>query len=266
MKKIKIYKNDTEISKNTEKLLIEKLRFFDVAITDELTEDCDLLICIGGDGAFLEAIHNYGFPEVPIIGINTGHLGFFQEISPHELDLFIDNYFNNNRYQIQTLSLVEADVSFENEKKTVYGINEVVIKGRNTTAIHLSISIGDKFIERCSGDGILVATAAGSTAYNYSLGGAIVDPRLKLLQVTPIAPMNTIAYRSFTSSILLPADLPIGVVPEESRDDTIFIINDGIQHRFKDVKKVDLRFSDKRINLLRFEDYYFWDKVKTKFL
>ena len=65
-------------------------------------------------------------------------------------------------------------------------------------------------IEKFSGDGILVATSAGSTAYNYSLGGSIVDPRLKLLQVTPIAPMNTTAYRSFTSSILLPSDLTIG--------------------------------------------------------
>ena len=90
------------------------------------------------------------------------------------------------------------------------------IKGSDSYSIHLNISIGGSFIERFSGDGLLIATPAGSTAYNYSLGGSIVDPRLKILQVTPIAPMNTTAYRSFTSSILLPSDLSLGVVPDLS--------------------------------------------------
>lgn len=266
MKKIKIYKNDTELSKKTEQLLLSKIGNYDIEVSEKLTNDCDLLVCIGGDGAFLEAMQLYQFPKVPVIGINTGHLGFFQEISIDEIDVFLDNLFSGS-YQIQTFNLVEATITFEDDSESVlYGVNEIVIKGRNTTAIHLSISIGDKFIERCSGDGILVATAAGSTAYNYALGGAIVDPRIKLLQVTPIAPMNTTAYRSFTSSILLPSDLPLGVVPEDMRDDIIYIINDGISHACSGVKKVDVRFSEKTVRLLRFEHYYFWDKVKSKFL
>lgn len=264
---IKLYTNDTELSIRTEKVLREKLEANGFMIADELTDECELLVCIGGDGAFLESIHMYNYPAVPIIGINTGHLGFFQEISLDQLDLFIEHY-KEGKYQTQTLNMVAAKITLPHRTLYLNGLNEIVIKGRNTHAIHLSISIGGKFIEKCSGDGILVATAAGSTAYNYSLGGAIVDPRIKLLQVTPIAPMNTTAYRSFTSSILLPCDLELGVVPEpeDTRDDTMFIINDGIQHRYNNVKNIEIKFSNKEITLLRFEHYYFWDKVKSKFL
>ena len=120
-------------------------------------------------------------------------------------------------------------------------------------------------IERFSGDGLLVATPAGSTAYNYSLGGSIVDPRLKLLQVTPIAPMNTTAYRSFTSSILLPAELSVGVLPEQN-DNRIFIVNDGIETGYSNVGSISLMISDTTVHLMRFKDYDFWSKVKTKFL
>ena len=118
---------------------------------------------------------------------------------------------------------------------------------------------------RFSGDGICVASPAGSTAYNYSLGGAIVDPRLKVLQVTPIAPMNTTAYRSFTSSILLPSDLYLGVVPEENYEE-IKVITDSVEHKFEKVKAINIKISDRVVNLVRFESYDFWDKVKTKFL
>lgn len=131
--------------------------------------------------------------------------------------------------------------------------------------MHLNICIEGEPIEKFSGDGILVATSAGSTAYNYSLGGSIVDPRLKLLQVTPIAPMNTTAYRSFTSSILLPAELSLSIVPELD-ENKIFIMNDGIQTGYSNVKKVVVTEAETIVQLLRLKNYNFWDKIKTKFL
>jgi NAD+ kinase len=133
-------------------------------------------------------------------------------------------------------------------------------------AIHLNISIGESFIERFSGDGILVSTPAGSTAYNYSLGGSIVDPRLTLLQVTPIAPMNTTAYRSFTSSVILPPDLSIRINPEYSGEQGLLIVPDGMEYLQQGVEEIYLEFSNSVVKLLRFENYDFWSKVKSKFL
>ncbi len=131
--------------------------------------------------------------------------------------------------------------------------------------MHFGIAIDGKPLERFSGDGILVATSSGSTAYNYSLGGSIVDPRLDLLQVTPIAPMNTTAYRSFTSSILLPAEVSLEIYPVYD-DNRIFILNDGKETGYSNVKDVKVEVSDTMVHLMRFKNYDFWNKVKTKFL
>lgn len=265
-KRIFIYANDSETSKNTEKQLRQKLDKSGFYVMQQYDDSADLLVCIGGDGTFLEAIHRYDFPAVPIIGINTGHLGFFQEIMPSMLDDFIFNY-NQGKYSLQPLSTVKVNVRANGESHDHVGLNEVVIRGDSTYSIHLNISIGGSFIERFSGDGILIATPAGSTAYNYSLGGSIVDPRLKLLQVTPIAPMNTTAYRSFTSSILLPSDLSLGIVPDRIDDSCkLCIVCDGASFEYKNIEEITVSFSDIEVNLMRFENYDFWTKVKSKFL
>ena len=101
-KRIYIYANDSETSKATEKQLKRKLDKSGFYIMPQYDESADLMVCIGGDGTFLEAIHRYDFPAVPIIGINTGHLGFFQEIMPSMLDDFIFNY-NQGKYSLQPL-------------------------------------------------------------------------------------------------------------------------------------------------------------------
>lgn len=265
-KKICIQSNGTEASRNTHSTLKTKLMSEGYTVTSHLDKNSELLVCIGGDGVILDTIHKYGFPKVPIIGVNTGHLGFFQEVESHQLDDFIFNY-KNGKYKLQSLSLVEATVTTKDgHSEKLKALNEIIIRGNNYYAAHLSISIDGSFIERFSGDGLLIATSAGSTAYNYSLGGSIVDPRLNLLQVTPIAPMNTTAYRSFTSSILLPYQLTLEVIPDDIRNKQSSIIADGICSIYEDVANVKVVVSKDKVNLLRFETYDFWNKVKTKFL
>lgn len=258
--------NDMPASRRTKELLMKKLEASGFSVSEKYTDTAELLVSIGGDGSTLDAIHEYDFPEIPIVGINTGHLGFFQEFYPEDLDQFIFNY-KEGCYSIQKLVTVQAIVTTEDgSRQTHTGLNEIVIRGSHSYSSHLNISIGDSFIERFSGDGILIASPAGSTAYNYSVGGSIVDPRLKLLQVTPIAPMNTTAYRSFTSSILLPSDMTLGVIPEYTKDHRTYILNDGDETMYKDIKSVTVGFSNKVISLIRFESYDFWNKVKSKFL
>ena len=265
-KNICIYSNESETSKKTEKKLRQKLDKSGYLVLNHYDKNADLLVCIGGDGTFLEAIHRFDFPTMPIIGINTGHLGFFQEIMPSMLDDFIFNY-SQGKYALQPLSTVKVTVRTKDGIHEHVGLNEVLVTGDSTRSIHLNISIGGSFIERFSGDGILIATPAGSTAYNYSLGGSIVDPRLKILQVTPIAPMNTTAYRSFTSSILLPSDLSLGIVPDHADDPRrLCIVYDGVSIEYTDIEDIEVSFSDIVVNLLRFENYDFWTKVKSKFL
>jgi NAD+ kinase len=111
-----------------------------------------------------------------------------------------------------------------------------------------------------------VYTSAGSSAYNYSLGGSIVDPRLELLQLTPIAPINSTAYRSFTSGILLPPDKSIGIFPEYPKSDDLLVTADGTEHEFHGPKSISLGIGEESVTILRFREYDFWDTVKKKLL
>ncbi|MBK5246909.1 MAG: NAD(+)/NADH kinase [Peptostreptococcaceae bacterium] len=264
-RKICIFRNGTQVSMKTQKILKCKLESNGFSVHTKFCEDAELIVCIGGDGAFLQTVHELNFPHIPIIGINTGHLGFFQEIQPNQLDDFILNY-KQGKYSIQLLSTVKATTTIDGKEVVHRGLNEIIIRGDMSYSIHLNISIGGSFIERFSGDGILVATPAGSTAYNYSLGGSIVDPRLNLLQLTPIAPMNTTAYRSFTSSILLPTDSSLGIEPEYTKNHGLQILVDGTQYSYGDIEHISIGVSTKEVKLLRFETYDFWSKVKSKFL
>lgn len=264
-RKINIFANSDSYSLEVRKLLRRKLQRSGFAVPGEYDPEAELIVSIGGDGAFLGTLHKYDFPHVPFLGINTGHLGFFQEIHPDELDEFVFLY-KQNRYNIQNLKTVKAIITDGDEEHKYKGLNEITIKASSSITVHLNISIGDSFIERFSGDGILVCTPAGSTAYNYSLGGSIVDPGLSILQITPIAPMNTTAYRSFTSSVVLPEELSVTIHPEQREGKGFLIVVDGMEHKHENISKIVLGFSKTEVRLMRFENYDFWTKVKTKFL
>ena len=264
-KKVYIHANITEMSKKIEKILRSKLVKSGLRVFEELTDDTELIICVGGDGTLLHLMQEKDFPDTPVVGINTGHLGFFQEILPDKIDDFIFKY-NEGQYSVQALSTVKATVVTEHGTFTHTALNEIAVKGEMTYPVHLNISINQSFIERFSGDGICVATPAGSTAYNYSLGGSIVDPGLELLQVTPIAPMKSIAYRSFTSSLVLPPDGKLNVLPCDESDRMLNVIFDGRLASYDDVQSITMELSSRKVNLVRFDDSNFWDKVKNRFL
>ena len=262
---IHVVSNDKPLSKETSRVLKRKLEKNGFHIVDDFDPKADLIICVGGDGSFLNTLHRYSFPEIPVIGVNTGHLGFFQELSPYQLDEFIFRYEKGD-YIIQELQLLEAAICTRTSCIEVMAVNEITIKGYMSRTVHLNISLNDSFLEKFSGDGILVATPSGSTAYNYSLGGSIIDPNLNLLQITPIAPINTTAYRSFTSSFIVPEDVTIKIHPEYTFENSVIIVADGTEHKYKEIVEINLKMSDMRAKLLRLKNYDFWNKVKEKFL
>ncbi len=265
-KLINIITNGTDRSLQIALEVKDKFESRGYTVSEDFTHDAILTVTIGGDGLFLDSIQDHDLPEMPFVGINTGHLGFFQEVTVDEIDHFLENYEKGD-YAIQELPLVKVTVHSKDGITEHYGINEISLRGPHISLIHLDISIGESFIESFSGDGILVATPAGSTAYNYSLGGSIVDPRLKMLQMTPIAPNNTTAYRSFTSSLMLPPELTLGVKPDLDKDnDYMYVVYDGCEHMYEKVSNISIGFSDKKITLIRFEGYNFWEKVMSKFL
>lgn len=265
-KKIYIFSNNKEISVNTLNRFTNSLTKRGWEILPEYSADADILACIGGDGTFLSFVHKLQFPKAPIIGINTGHLGFFQEAMPQTLDKVIDA-IENNDYQIQNIRPIDCKIFTDRNTYTRIGINEVLIRGTYSHISQSEIKIDETKIQDFSGDGILVSTPVGSTAYNYSLGGSLVSPDLNVLQLTPVAPMNTNAYRCFRSSVLLPATETITIRGiGRNSNGTIIVSFDGRTHEFNNVHHVEVTQSEHEIHLIRFKDYNYWAKLSAKLL
>ncbi len=262
---INILHNNNKLSIETVKYLKKQLLQAGFTIPPNFHQDAELVISIGGDGSFLWALHKHNFPNIPIIGINTGHLGFFSEINPKKIDMFIEKYISGD-YFLEELNTMQATICTRNNCISTNAINEIVIKGDKSRTVHLSISVNDTLIQKFSGDGILVATSTGSTAYNYSVGGSIVDPSLNVLQVTPLAPINTNAYRSFTSSVIFPSNTIVKVEPEYRFEDSIVVVSDGSEYRFAGITEVTLQYSPLTVKMLRLKDFNFWSRVINKFL
>jgi len=263
-KKFLIFANLDEVSANIKKEVTAKMEASGWSLTED-DGSADLIFCIGGDGALLRLLRRYKFPEAPIVGINTGHLGFFQEISVDGIDEFME-MLHNGDYHIQEYIGISADIYTENEVKNYVAINEIVVRGDGERLIHLDIKIGDRQIARYSGDGVLVCTPAGSTAYNYSLGGVIVDPSVDMLQITPIAPVNNVAYRSITSGIIVPTQTSIELVPVNNEGKKIAVIEDGSIVADGDIRRIDIHVAERKARIVRFSNYSFWGKVKDKII
>ena len=262
---ITINSNQVPKSIETRNLLKEKLIIAGFDVYYDFHPGTELIISIGGDGSFLKTVHDFNFPKIPIVGINTGHLGFFPEICPDNIDSFIETYLENN-FTIEEVSLLKASIYTEKSCCDLFAINEVVVKGDKSRTIHLDLMVNEKHIQKFSGDGMIVSTPTGSTAYNYAAGGSIVDTSLELMQLTPLYPINTNAYRCFTSSIIFSIDSIIKIAPEYRFEDSILVVIDGVEYRFNQISDIQILSSDLKINLLRMPNYEFWSRVSEKFL
>lgn len=275
VKKIYIYTNGTEMSLDMREKLVSILKDADLQVLyneksrKELAHEADLIACIGGDGTFLHFLHDCNFPSCPIIGINTGHLGFFQELNANYKDIekFLSAYFRDD-YITQIIPVLETDVVFKSGKReSIDTLNEMMVRGPLTNLTHFEVSINDTVIQNFSGDGILVSTEVGSTAYNYSLGGSIVAPGLGVLQLTPVAPASTNAYRSYHSSIILPIDGKVKLsTVDRTSNESIYLTYDGLESIFDDVLYIELKKSSKEISLIRFKEYDYWSKLRDKLI
>lgn len=154
-------------------------------------DECDLLMVLGGDGTLLSAL-DYALPKnIPMLGINLGRMGFMTEVDPANLRRDVSEVLNGN-YTID--SRMTLTVAGQNENN-FFALNDIVLT-RSTPSVRilsLEIEVNGIVVDRISGDGLIVATATGSTAYSLSAGGPIIRPGLDCLVITPICPhtLNT---------------------------------------------------------------------------
>lgn len=257
--KVKLFSNHTSNSKLIEEELIMLLKKYNF----EISEEFDLGIAIGGDGSFLQMVKQTNFNSKPFyIGVNTGTLGFLQEIKPDKLEEFVKS-LNENNYKYDEIGILETSIIQNNQEKKFYSLNELVIRDLNLNVFKSEIFIDKVKLEDFSGDGLLIATSVGSSAYNISLNGALVYNTLHTIQINPISPLNTSAYRNLLNPVILPEKALVEILPQKER---VTIMCDGEMEKIENVSKIECSVKDKKLKFLRMKEYEFINIVNEKFL
>lgn len=151
--------------------------------------EAELMIILGGDGTLIRAAQMAAPMNVPMLGVNTGHLGFLTEIEGAELFDHLDSFLAGH-YVVEERLMLTARVERQGKSLVeLTALNDAVVsKGPRARLVHLKVSVGGKVVARYPADGVIVATPTGSTAYSLSAGGPIVGPTVEVLLVTPICP------------------------------------------------------------------------------
>lgn len=224
----------------------------------DFSSGIDLMISLGGDGTFLESVGYIRNSGVPIIGINTGRLGFLSNISKENIALTLDR-IKDKDYDYQKRSLLRVNTEDEIYGEDNFALNELTLHKKDTSSmITVHASLDNKYLNAYWSDGLIVATPTGSTAYNLSCGGPIITPGCQVHILTPIAPHNL-----NVRPMVVPDHLPI-TLTVEGRDRTYLVSLDGKSKSIRQGEQVIVTKAEFMINVVKFEDNNFLDTIRNK--
>ena len=226
----------------------------------------DIVISIGGDGMLLSAFHKYEklIDRVRFVGIHTGHLGFYTDYRDFEVENLVENLKLDTgarvSYPILNIKVKLTDGRIVEMK----ALNEATIKRLSKTMV-ADIIINNVPFERFRGDGISVSTPTGSTAYNKSLGGAVLHPTIEALQIAEVASLNNRVYRTLGSSIVVPKKDKIVIEPKHS--DRYSIAVDNKTNIYDNIDCIEYQIDNSKIHFVASPSHTsFWNRVKDAFI
>lgn len=259
---ISFFTKDDEQSKIVSASLRELLLKEGHELNDEFPE---IVISVGGDGTFLRAAHHYlnRIDEIIFIGVHTGTLGFFADYDKHNYEQ-IGDLLNDKSTTPSIYPLLQAKVTYEDSEVDVYAINEIRIETPLHTLI-ANVEIDGTYLQTFRGNGLNVSTVLGSSGYNRSLGGAIIDNTIQAIELSEIAGIHSNAYRSLGSPLVLNANRKIFV--KGNLSDAI-IGYDHLHLPAKEAPIVSVLFkqSDKCVRFFHYNKHTFIDTLKQTFV
>ncbi len=243
---------------------IEKLDG-EVSITyvpnDKVYRSCDAVVVLGGDGTLLESARRVAQLEIPIIGINLGRVGYMAELEASEIDK-LERVVNGD-YEIEERSMLAVEIITGDgrARSSSYALNDAVISnGSISRIVDLELYEGGVLISSYRSDGMIVATPTGSTAYSMSAGGAVVDPRLFCLCVTPICPHSLSAR-----PIIFPDSATISIKNICQREKMLYLTVDGrANFELFRGESVQITRSPLTTRLIRLNKSGFYTKLRQK--
>lgn len=229
-------------------------------------EQPNLVISVGGDGTLLSAFHRYSehLEDVLFMGVHTGHLGFYTDWRDYEIEEMVQ------KLQEETLTstsypLLEVRITYTDgqPERRFLALNESTIKRGNTTMV-ADVYIRDELFERFRGDGLSVSTPTGSTAYNKSVGGAVIHPSINAMQLAEIASLNNRLFRTLGSSLVIAADDWLKIALQPSGD--YFVTVDQLDIPQDQMAAVHYRVAKERIRFVSNRHMHFWHRVQDAFI
>lgn len=252
------------IEKELKKHLVSKIGLS--TMTDEFSSHndfhhgIDLTLSMGGDGTFIKSVGFIRNSGVPIVGINTGRLGFLANISKDQIAQTMD-LIKRKQFEFQKRSLLRIHTEENLFGDDNFALNEVTFHKKDTASmITVHASLDDKYLNSYWADGLIVATPTGSTAYSLSCGGPIITPGCQVHILTPIAPHNL-----NVRPMVVPDHMPIKL-SLEGRERKYLISLDGNSKNIRQGEEVIITKAEFMINVIKFEDNNFLDTIRNKML
>ena len=157
---------------------------------NDFDNDCEFIFSVGGDGTFLHSVLSIRNFDIPVVGVNSGRLGFLADISENQVQKALTQIFNHN-YSITERSLLQVDFCGMKNLDFNFALNEMtVLKTDTSSMINIYAYVGKELLNNYWADGLIIATPTGSTAYSLSVGGPILTPDSENFVITPLAPHN----------------------------------------------------------------------------
>jgi NAD+ kinase len=237
---------------------------FELIDSREMLSRMDFVISVGGDGTLLDAVSYVGALEVPLVGINTGRMGFLATIAKEEIEKAIEVLFAND-YSIEdrTLISLDSDLILEPDMRlfdgTAFGLNEFTIHKRDTSSmITVHTYIDGEYLNSYWADGLIVSTPTGSTGYSLSCGGPLISPTAKNFVITPVSPHNL-----NVRPMIVPDDSVISF-KIEGRSEKFLISLDSRSTAVDANVHLKVRKEKFVAKLVKFYDYSFFDTLRQK--
>ncbi|HEM3286675.1 TPA: NAD kinase [Streptococcus suis] len=262
-KKIALLASRNPKSEAVSKELWTKLKEANFILTPK---NPDIVISIGGDGMLLSAFHKYEklIDRVRFVGIHTGHLGFYTDYRDFEVDKLIENLKLDTGARVSYPILNVKVKMTDGRIVEARALNEATVKRLSKTMV-ADIIINNVPFERFRGDGISVSTPIGSTAYNKSLGGAVLHPTIEALQIAEVASLNNRVYRTLGSSVVVPKKDKIVIEPKHS--DRYSIAVDNKTFVYDSIESIEYQIDNSKIHFVATPSHTsFWNRVKDAFI
>jgi len=222
-----------------------------------LCENSDVLVTLGGDGTLISAVRRSHEYNIPVFGIHAGKLGFLADIDLAELDGFIAKLVSGD-YRIDNRAVLRAEITTKKGSIKLVAFNDIVMT-RSTISkmIHLDTFVDDKPFNTYYGDGVIVSTPTGSTAYNLSAGGPVLFPLTQVFALTPISP-HSLTQRP----VVLPGHFTIEI---KTSDASASVVVDGQDmYDFGEGDVIKIRLSAKPAQLIHREEFNYFEVLKEK--